>query len=610
VIDLPDIPWVVCDTETSGLFADDGARVACAALAYYDVDKDDMWSIGLPYDQGVRDKIPSEQLDLFASAEDPNLPKGAWDFLLKWLRRRRVGYHNAKFDLCMMRVGTRHWSGLELLPSFHWDTMLAQRVLDPREKAGLDATARRLGFGEKQGLDAVKAWLAAHKYPKSRYDLVPWHVIAEYVVTDAEMTAYLYAHQQRRLETEPWITRWNIDNEFGKMATLYSMEKRGLGYDYIRSEEAAQELERRADEIEARMPFTAKDAKRYFFGELNLVPDRLTDAGQPSLDEQQVRKWQVEGVPFAREYAEVSKVRRAVSMWYRGYAEKVGTDGRLRTSFRQTTVRSGRMSVERVQLQAMPKADKYNDMATGKRLPIYEGIPDVRDLIVAKEGYGIWNLDLSQAELRVASQYAQCRTMLDELLSPEPDIHGKTTERVLGTKRDAPDWKLKRDIGKRLTFSAIFQVGGKTFAETLAKMADIYLDEVEADSYVREWRRMYPEFGYAYRKAEKRVYREGNVRLLPGTKYETLSWFGERDWPNTAWNRMVQGSLAFFFGMWLAELERRWPGYGILTIHDSIMLECPLDEGDQVSAEVAKWGAETATELFGIQMMVDTDRYR
>jgi hypothetical protein len=82
-----------------------------------------------------------------------------------------------------------------------------------------------------------------------------------------------------------------------------------------------------------------------------------------------------------------------------------------------------------------------------------------------------------------------------------------------------------------------------------------------------------------------------------------------RDWPKTGWNRMVQGSLAEFFGMWLAWLEREHPGYAILTVHDSLLLEAPYDVGDGVSEAVASWGAETASNLFGIQMKVDIDRY-
>jgi len=57
------------------------------------------------------------------------------------------------------------------------------------------------------------------------------------------------------------------------------------------------------------------------------------------------------------------------------------------------------------------------------------------------------------------------------------------------------------------------------------------------------------------------------------------------------------------------EVEKRWPDVLLLTVHDSLLLEMKPDEGDQIAAEVAAFGAEWATEIFGIEMKVDTDRW-
>jgi hypothetical protein len=59
----------------------------------------------------------------------------------------------------------------------------------------------------------------------------------------------------------------------------------------------------------------------------------------------------------------------------------------------------------------------------------------------------------------------------------------------------------------------------------------------------------------------------------------------------------------------LIEVERQWPGYMVLTVHDSIMLEAPLDEGDELAAAVAERTAEMATELFRVGMICDHDRW-
>jgi DNA polymerase I-like protein with 3'-5' exonuclease and polymerase domains len=607
VLNLPSgLPYVALDTETSGLHPDDGARVACVALAYRD------WYLALPFDQGVRDKFAfaQETLDLFNTG-DPNLPLEDWEQLLRWLQDQRLTFQNAKFDLMMMRVGTRHWPGVDLIDNLFWDTMLASGVLDPTEARGLDATCARLGIGTKVGIDAVKDWLKKNKHPKGRYDLVPWDIIEQYVTGDAIMTSDLTKHQLDRVVTYEDLplseAHERIQRELGLTRALYAMEARGIKYDDGASLDAAAILEQQADEIEKGMPFKCNptSAHAYFYGQLKLDPamrkkkvdghDQYVEAY--TLDEEQVRSWVKDDVPWAKEFADVTKMRRAVSMWYRGYPEKIGSDGRLRCTYRQGQVKSGRMSVERVQLQAIPKKDKNLD-----------GIPGVRDLILSEDGMALWNLDLSQAELRVATTYSKCQRMAEQL-AKGMDSHGEVTKEVLHVMPDDPLWKEKRDIAKRLNFGGIFQIGGETFQATLAKLADIHLPLDECNRYVRGWRSMYPEYGTAYRRAESVAKQRGYVRVLPNTPYEIKSYFGPRDFHNTAWNRIVQGSLAEAFKMWLADIERRWPGYMVLTIHDSVLLEAREDEGDQVAEQIAAFGAELMTGLFAVEMKVDVDRW-
>ncbi len=619
MLGLPDSPsWAVIDTETSGLHPDDGARVACVSVTWPDTSTEAFWRMydtgesiplltrSFPFDQGVRDKFEFQQfaLGLFGEEEDPNLGENEWMALLGWLDRQRLVFHNAIFDLKMMRAGTRFWRGMDLSHAFHWDTMMANRVLDPLHDVGLETTCERHALSTKQGVDALTGWLTANKYPKRRYDLVPWGIAKPYVEGDTEMTAELFIHQQARIrdakpaKRDAWQQR--IAEKFDLLVALYHMEQRGICYDEVASLEAAEVLEVQARAIEKTMPFvcTERGAKDYFFGKLKLIPDRTTEKrGDPCLDEEQVRKFIKEGILWAPEYAEVSKKRRAISMWYRGYPEKIGQDGRLRTTYKPTAVKSGRMSVERVQLQAIPKKDKN-----------IAGVPGVRTLIHPDEGMGLWNLDLSQAELRVAAKYADCKQML-RMLADGADLHAHTCRGTMQIQDDHPLWKEKRDIAKRLNFGGIFMIGWETFQATMSKLADIHLPEQECRKIVNAWRRMYPEFSVAYNQAQTHARKHKWVEVCRDSPYARKSWFGPRDWPNTAWNREVQGSLAEVFGIWLGQTEKRWPGYMVLTIHDSILLEAPLDEGDQVSREVAAYGAELFTDAFQIEMKVDVDRW-
>lgn len=592
LMELPDVDEVAVDTETSALHRDDGLKVACVTLAW------EGGSLGLPFDQGIRDKLPVTQMDLFAE-EEHNLGQEEWVYLLEWLGSKMLDFHNAKFDLRALEIGTRHWPGVDLVDNLNWDSMVAAKELDPTESVGLDNAARRAGYEGKISAEPIKAWLKKRKLDTKRYDLVPWSIIREYAVQDAEQTWGLKQSQAERFATGEgdWARYQRELSEL--LPTLYVMEDRGVGWDVELSLKAADKLEELAEIEEEKLPFApdVNAAKRYFYDQVGLTPDRLTENGAPSLDAEQVALWVAEGVEFAAEYQLSSRYRRAVSMYYRGYPEKLGLDGRLRTNYKQCKVKSGRMSVDRVNLQAMPTERK--DL---------EVVPMVRKLLRSAEGNELWSLDLQQAELRVAAQYSGCDRMLKMLLEGV-DFHGDTTTNVLKETPGTDQWKAMRYVGKRLTFSSIFMVGGQTFQAELSKNAGIRLPLGECERMVADWRSLYPEFGVQYRRQEKIAARAGYVTLLPGTDFAAPSWFAAYDDHHKAWSRVVQGSLAEFFKLWMIDVERQIPGRMVLTVHDSILLDMPASEGESVAREVAEAGERRATELFGVEMPVDIERW-
>lgn len=553
-------------------------------------------SAAFPFDQGVRDKVPQATLSL---AADPNLPEEEWRYLLAWLGRHRLVFMNAKYDLMMLRAGTRHWSGVELEESYVYDIGLGSRELDPTDDVGLDAQARRRQVGDGTGKDErFKLALAEvrKRFGEKRYDLVEWDAMEGYAAKDAELTTRLAMDQIQRVSEGEGNVR-ALDRAHALSRVLYAMERRGMEYDVATSLDCCDMIEKRKSEIADGLPFKpgVNSAKHYFFQVAGVTPYAVTAKKQdPKLDEEVLRKMVADRIPFAAEYAEWTKLDRAQSMWYGGYPTMVGADGRLRTTFRQTKVVSGRIAVERVQLHAIPKDDKA-----------IEGIPTVRSLFRAKAGHSLWNLDLSQAELRVAAKYANCQLMI-EMLEAGEDLHGITTEEVFQIKPGHPEFKFKRDIGKRLTFGGIFGIGARTYQSTLSKLAGIYMPLPECEAVVNRWRRMYPEYMRAKYRAEKLVTERGWVRQLPGTEYETRSYFGAHEYPHTGWNRMVQGSLARFNELWLVQVEGICPGDELLlTVHDSVVLEIENGKEEALCQEVALQGSKLATSLFGIEMPIE-----
>lgn len=646
------ISW---DTETSGLFADSGARVSTTSIAFAVVEDDiETWvdwanefdnvttgweiivegkesefivSCAWPFDQGTVGK--PESLGEMLWPEANNLSEEEWVALNGLLINHVLVAHNAKFDLEKMRVGVRRWPGVgfELENCVIWDTQNVNALLWPLHPTSLKPTCSRL-FGKQWADEAevVKKYLARAKLPAGRWDLMPWDAIGKYADTDARITLMLYFRQVWEMEHKDWWidVNWAERRRFEQMLVLYRMERRGLPYDEVMSREAGLECDDRAKRVAAQLPFdpAGEEARRFFFSEgrtksgvehLNLIPYGITEKGKPQLTAEIVQRMVNDGVEYAGKYAEYNRVTNAASMWYHGYADAVGPDGRLRTCFRQNGTRSSRVSVERVNLQAIPQDYRLSDHSA------LDGIPTPRQIIakaVRDLGWKIFELDLAQAELRVGAMFAGCKKMM-EMIREDHDLHAYTTTALFNKHPNDDDWGKYRQVGKRGNFSLLFGAGGPTFRAMVSKETGILLDEQEAVQIVSDWNALYPEFrraidrhsGVVARRQAKHGY--GWLDYINGER----RWFQPYEEAHKAFNQRVQGNLGQFGIDWMLQtdeflrntpaLRKRWVKDGIgeaglvLTIHDSQVLLLPNDQfGEDLAARCAKFGQDLWEQMF------------
>lgn len=644
---------VAVDTETSGLFVDDGARVATVSVAW--MGPDGVVALAWPFDQGILDKpeaVGKKGEAVVGEDDDANLDQAEWVALMYWLKyvaaERSAGlvFHNAKFDLQMLIAGCRRWPGLGMARSSMdgvvWDSQLVNGLiwplaLDPKKgwtrTTSLKPTAARLwGEAESDEQGKVRAYLRQMKLPAGRWDLMPWSVIGDYAAKDAELTLRLYLHQKGLIEAGQagaWLggpkqVLEQIDFDLQIMRVLLREELRGIPYDQGLSREIGTKLRQTAAQIAQRLPYrpTLPAAKAYYFGEgegaLRLPPYGITDRGEPQLTEQIVSKMISDGVggESIKDWRDFQKVSRARSMWYEAYADAVGPDGRLRTSFRQAGTVSGRFSCERVNLQAIPQDYRLGGFEILHEYPTPRGV--IASGASKIEGWDLWELDLAQAELRVAAAFAECTPMLDAIAHKQ-DLHGQTASALFDSSPDDPNWDLHRQVGKRGNFALIFGSGALTFQAMLAKELDLYWDLADVERIVRDWNGLYPQFRRAIDVHMDRVARRQitGTRNTPdqggwiGTWGKNRRWFDRYEDSHKAFNQRVQGSLAVLGKRWLVEADQYLMGQGVgrkmdgtdggllLTIHDSLVLGLPKGKsGSNHAARVRQIGLDVWDSMF------------
>jgi DNA polymerase I-like protein with 3'-5' exonuclease and polymerase domains len=616
---------VVVDTETSKAHRDDGATVAVVSFAYRDPEDSRLISMAVPFDQGLNDLPlgpkkfdPTNHLDKaaqrrlkkwpeWALAEvAPNRPPEDFYRLLDQLQRFQLTFHNAKFDVDKLEVGLRGTPGRNLEEQLDWDTMLAQLVREPQMPKGLKPTAVRLELtdtgSEDAESEALKPWLGPKtgKNQDPRFDLVPWSVMEQYARVDAELTLLLKEYQDSTIDPEADAQFWkHFGREMALCRVLLHMEDRGVGFDVEGCRAAAKVLTAEFNAVAQRLPFkggtgrpTPDSARKFFFksppefqpsydasgNEIELeVPveepirpgtkdfrglepfkGKVTKGGKPQVDDEVVQRLVQLKAPWSEEYAEHEGLKSALSKWYEPWPALCGADGRLRTSHKQGGTVSGRLAVGRVQLQAIP----HDYLMPSK------SVPSVRSFFQPKPRHELWEFDVSQAEIRLATAAARCRPMLEGILRGE-DSHSIATKLMFEIDEDDRDWDQRRQVAKRCNLGILYGAGQKVIQEQLLKFTGIFYPLPQIKKWIDDWKRAFPEFVEALERAQEQAERWGFVRLFNGRE----RWFSDYEPSHKAFNQIVQGSLAEIMKDIMVEIDRLYPDELLLQIHDSVLLE-------------------------------------
>lgn len=641
---LPDATGllVALDSESSGLFNDDGARVSAVSAAWRDPETSDLVSIAVPFDQGVTDLplgpkiLPRSHEKRIAKWEPehlcaPNRSARAWDNLLTWLSRQNLVFQNAKHDLLQFLAGQRDrphsgltefgayrppWDGgwFNLESSTVWDTMLTSGQLWPGHPVGLKDTAVRLHLGESLGIlegdeAAEQEALGPWKGPKTdpRYDLIPWFVLGPYAERDAQTTYLLYERQAAEIGDGPLAVR--AEEELALMRVLFRMEVRGVGFDRRGCLDQLSLLNKMISEAAEQVPFkggvgrpTPPAAVKYFFGApkdggLGYLPftDKLTAGGksgnrQPQVDEEVVNRLIKLDAPGATEYARFQELSSAKAKWYSAFPALCGPDGRLRTTHRQGRVVSGRLSVERWQAQALPHSYQIPD-----------GLQPIRDFIGYEDPpeFEHWEADASQAEIRVATFIAQEGNML-RALRKGVDSHNAACKLMfypsmsLSEALLTKDWERYRQVAKRCNLGILYGIGAKELRTQIAKFSGYEYSVDQTREFISDYKEAFPGFARALWTFSNLATESGFVRLCTGK----VRKFADYEPVHKAFNQRVQGDVSEAMRIAMVKFERDFPGMLLLQIHDSLVSRIPVPQVAQVTSAMPGIIVSTFSRLF------------
>lgn len=479
--------------------------------------------------------------------------------------RHWVG-HNVKFDLHFMdRAGIKPF-GAPL------DTEVWARVFENHHqfKGGysLDQCAKRWLGLEKD--DRVKAYMDEHglfhktydhetgkEYKNYHFDLVPFELISEYAMKDAEITWKLYEHFQKNM--------YKFSNDVPNLAlavedkltpVLFNMEKRGVLVDKEYCENAfafeKDKAEKLANNISLRLGFDFVDSAKAlapYFESLGVELPK-TEKGNDQVTEEVLT--QVGGEVCEKIIAYREAMKRA-NTYFANYLNRMDENNVIHPRFRQSGTVTGRMSCADPNLQNIPTTD--------------DAVYPIRRAFIPREGFIFVSIDYKQMEFRLMLDYANQEDLIEKI-KKGLDPHDATAE-LTG---------LERKTAKTLNFGILYRMGlaklGKALSITESAAGDFrrsyFAAMPKVKRFIYEAPKRQEERGYTYSWAGRRFY------LDEGTNDD-----GSSKWSYKAANSIIQGGCADVCKLAMVEIESYLGTHQsrmVLQVHDEILLEISLRE--------------------------------
>lgn len=614
---------MACDLETEG-FSPIFDRIICMGFAVLHENKVDATAVVI--NQALLGKKKTWRLfaKLFSSPEHDKV------------------FHNGKFDLQFVKTALLE-HGFKFDPQGIHDTMLLHYLLDERpigkfKSHGLETLARCRYDAPDYGIDMerfVKEWKAASPYDKAEMQK-GLHV---YAGLDCYYTARLFpdlwneiVKEDAECDTPMSMLDLYEDVLIPGSNAISEAERHGIKIDIEMFEDLKVKLDKKANKLLAKIqrkvgipdfnPGSPTQVKKYIYNSPD--DEEFPGIGLPfGLREDKdgkvyhsARRGGLQEGPtaapvlksLAYKYPEHKQIIEDICE-HRNYVKNIGTyvtgiltrvdqDGRLRTSLNIPGTSTGRLSSSNPNLQNVPDAS-------------HTGI-EIRAGFMADEGNVLIEADYKQLEVRIAAWLADDDAMR-EVFEGDRDPHQEIAFSIYKKPKEQITHYM-RWLAKNILFGLLYGRGAESVAEG-PEQEDIAArggerwgkKDVEKffASLLGEWKAF-----AEWQQNQKRIgYKQGEVRMPTGRR-RRFQFIPKHDGGyvgRASFNNPIQGTASDFTLYALIRLHEELPEGArvILTVHDSIMIECREDMVDEVVALIERIMEEDT--LFDIDVPLKAD---
>ncbi|MCD8006964.1 MAG: DNA polymerase I [Oscillospiraceae bacterium] len=383
------------------------------------------------------------------------------------------------------------------------------------------------------------------------------------------------------------------DIELPLCEVLASMEVLGVRVDENGIKEFGENLSGQISELESTIYMLAghefnisspKQLGVVLFDELGLPTGKKNSASKSYSTSADVLEGLVNYHPIINLILEYRTLTKLKSTYVDGLLSVIYPDGRVRSEFKQTETKTGRISSANPNIQNIPVRKEIGR--------------NMRKFFISSDGYTLLDADYSQIELRVLAAMCGDKNMIETFLSGV-DIHTRTASQVFGIPEDMVDGDMRR-AAKAVNFGIIYGIGAYSLSQDIGvsvaeakKYIESYLANFsEVDRFMNETVEFAKNNGYAVTMFNRR-------RYIPELKNanKNVQAFGKR----AAMNAPIQGTAADIIKIAMVKVYRRLKAENldarlILQVHDELIVEAREDCKDR-AAEILHEEMESAVKL-------------
>ena len=471
----------------------------------------------------------------------------------------KVG-HNLKYDFHIM--SNHGWDTTKIRPID--DTMLLSYILHGSMHGhGLDELAKLY-----LGHETIK--FASLFAPKTRdadmhFANLPIDVATPYAGEDATVCMSLYKLFRPQLDANETLRSLYETCDLPLMPVLLDIERNGVKADRQKLQmlsgvfhDQLSELEKQIWDI-AGHEFNIASPKQLgivLFDELGLPANKKRSTDADSLNEL------LDTSPIIEKIINWRSIAKLAGTYADVLPRQIASDGRIHTTYLQTSTNTGRLSSRDPNLQNIPIKTQLGE--------------EIRKCFIAEPGRTLISVDYSQIQLRLLADLANVSTF-KETFNNGTDIHEQTARRIFGIAPDAPVSKDQRRSAKTVNFSIIYGISSFGLSAQLGlsrhqaqEIINSYMAGLpEIRSYIERTKEFASEHGYVLTPWGRRI-------ELPGAKNPRMRAYAMR----AAINAPIQGFEADLMRRAMIEIDKTIikPNSDkirmILQVHDEIVFEC------------------------------------